>query len=110
MDFNEWLLEDRMHVINDVIFKDKLNFKIIKTNNLTRDIALCKLFTMTADKYNAFELNDNNPVIITSVIDDSPNPICAEYDSNHILIKFNPLKVCNDEWIEWFIKKYIKGE
>lgn len=111
MNFNEWLLEDRIHVITDVIFKDKLNFVIKPTGNLKRDLVLCKIFLMIDERLGKIALKNNEPIIITSTeSDNKDNVMCAEFDENHILIGFHPLKVCDNDWIDWFIKKFIKKD
>lgn len=120
MDFNEWLLEDRLHVIDITIIKDHHNFIInvlkpeknkIKENQISfiRNFVLLDLFKKVADKYNGGTINDEeSPIIISPEKGKDENDGCAEYDNNHTLIKFSPLKVCSDEWCLWYYKKFIE--
>lgn len=111
MDYNEWLLEDRLHVIDDIIIKPRHNFKINVCGDVYRDIVLLDLFTKIAKKYDkgTHALNTDEPEILISSIQakESEEPVCAEYNEEHRLVKFNPMSVCTNEWVEWYINKYI---
>lgn len=112
MNYNEWLLEDRLHVIDDIIIKPQHNFKIQITGNAYRDIVLVDLFKTLAQKYDSkiHMLHLDEPeIIITSIgSPDNEEINCAEYDENHRLVRYNPLAPCGDDWIAWYISKHIE--
>lgn len=105
MDYNEWLLEDRLHVIDITIIKDKHNFKFVLSNNLQRDLVMLKLFETVAGWYGKDHvLNENeDEIVVRSIV----NVDCVKYKDNK-LIEFNPLRVCDDDWIEWYVNNFIK--
>lgn len=104
MDFNEWLLEDRMAVIKDVLVKQHLVPEIILTKDSKRDVALISVLKASG----AF--NDTTGMFIPvsskkATGKEKTHPQCAVYDSHHNLIFFYPLKVCDDKWIDWYLEK-----
>ena len=105
--YNEWLLEDRLHIIDIVLIKDKHNFKIIPSKNIKRDIVLLSLLRKVADKYGKNHIlnKDEEEIIVKSDFDID----CVKYKEQQI-IEFNPLRVCGEEWIEWYINNFIKKE
>lgn len=107
-EFNEWLLFDRQEVIKMILVKEKYPIKFIKTENKDRDLVLTHLLlNILFNNKDILEINNGyNAVEISSIdsLGEELNPVCAEYDDTFILIKFNPLKVCHNDWIKWYIK------
>lgn len=106
-EFNKWLLFDRQEAIKTILIKEKFPIKFIQTNNKNRDLVLTHLLlSVLFDNRDILEINKKyNAVEISSIesLAEELNPVCAEYNTTHILIKFNPLKVCHEDWIKWYI-------
>lgn len=107
MDFNEWLLEDRIAVIKDVLVKSNLTPEIVLTDCPQRDMALVNVLKDAG----AFENHTGTITPVSSkraAESEKTAPACAIYDENHRLVCFYPLKVCNDDWVDWYLNKKEK--
>lgn len=105
MDYNEWLLHDRLYVIKDVLLASQCKITIILTNNILRDIVLKNLllragvFTIEPTKERLIEVS-----ALEADENETTNEIqCIIKDEEGNITQFFPLKVCNQEWIEWYV-------
>ena len=107
-EWNEWLLIDRMGIIKDVIVAHSRSVVIKSTASPIRDLVLYDMLK----KAGALNLeSDSEPIEVSSIIatkKEANNPVCSVFDKTHSVIKLYPLKVCSEEWINWYFNKKIR--
>lgn len=108
-EWNEWLLTDRLEIIKTVIISHDRPVNLETTPYPRRDAVLYDLLY----KAGALNLKSNNNSISVSSIPASKkeknNPVCSIFDKTHSVIKLFPLKVCSDEWIDWYFNTKMRG-
>ena len=105
--WNQWLLYDRLSAIRDVIIAHQRPVNIQTTDNPTRDYVLQDML----QKSGALSIKSviNDPIIVSSIEaqpHEQQNPSCVEFNKKHAVIKFYPLKICNQAWIEWYLTQF----
>lgn len=94
--WNQWLLEDRLRVINIALIAPRLPFVFIEEAS-DRDEVLGDML----DKFPDYvPIKDYPTVEVYSSV--SYNGNCAYHDEAGRLVWFAPLSVVSDEWIDWY--------
>ena len=104
MDFNEWLLQDRIAIIKDVLVKNNICPIIIPSADRKRDDALLSILKLSG-AYNCFKDEYVKVSSKRATEAEKEAPECAVYNDEHKLVYFYPLKPCDDDWIEWYLWK-----
>lgn len=102
----DWLLQDRLHVINVAVIKPHLPWKRV-VGYSDRDRVLEHLISSLLPA--EYIVKPDAPTVVIRSWG-SPKDECVRYNDKHELIEFYPLAVVNNEWIDWYIKTYIDKE
>ncbi len=103
-DWNEWLLEDRMNVIDAVLITPHLPYCFIEKAS-DRDEVLWDML----GKFPDYTPIKNHPTVeVYSSVDSEEK--CARYDEKRNLVYFAPLSVVSDEWIDWYLATQVEED